>query len=236
MKSIKALEQSALLVLVCVLARSECGAQGTFQNLDFESANVTSLPPRAREFVSSLDALPAWTAYLGSSPMSEVLHNGFTLGTASVSIFGPNLDPAMGGAIIGGRYSAALQAGDLNGVGLSASIVQFGVVPASAQSIQVSVNPLLGDYTLALWFGTQRIPLAVLSQRGDTLRLGGDITGYAGKSEELRLSALNTPSTPFGSLVVDDIVFSNQRIPEPPAILLALAGLLALVCLRRGRW
>src|SRR5690242_1758772 len=68
-------------------------AQGTFQNLDFESANVPTLPlgqSGTLNGTATSDGLPYWTAYYGSSLTPVITHNNYTLGDANISILGPN--------------------------------------------------------------------------------------------------------------------------------------------------
>jgi hypothetical protein len=218
-------------LIICTQA---CG-QGSFQNLNFESTTVLSLPSGQTTTVSTLDGLPGWTAYLGGSQTSAILHNGITLGDASISILGPSWN-GFQATIIDGNYSAALKAGDLNGDQLSASIEQTGMVPPDAKSIQLKVQPFAFNYLFGVSLGSQSIPMVVLSQRGNILLLGGDVSNYAGKLEELRLSSINTPNTPFGAVTVDDIVFSSQPIPEPSTTALLIAALLASLAFIRIRF
>src|SRR6266436_309416 len=83
-----------------------------FVNLDFESADLTPIPPG--QFGGSAPigfALPGWTGYLGTNRVSSVLQNNLTLGTASLDILGPNWNNVGGIRIIDGQYTVMLQPG-----------------------------------------------------------------------------------------------------------------------------
>src|ERR1035438_9864759 len=120
-----------------LLTTADALAQGTFQNLDFESANLSPIPPRQYGgFVPVTDALPGWSGYIGTNQVTTVLHNAVSLGLATIIIEGP--DWSFGG-ILEGQYTLVLQPGDDPFGGyqlLGASISQSGVVPGNAQSLQ----------------------------------------------------------------------------------------------------
>src|SRR5262245_39701589 len=106
----------------------------SFQNLDFESANVPDLPlDQYGGFVPVEDALPGWSAYLGTELQTEIPHNYSSLGSTLISIIGPESRFS-----IEGRYYLDFYAGvDANDATtpLSASISQMGVVPGDARSL-----------------------------------------------------------------------------------------------------
>ncbi len=120
-------------------------AQGTFQNLDFESATpgtpITG-PILGASYQPTGLALPGWTAYIGSDKQSEVVQNSYGEGEAEIDLFGPNY-PAAGNlpsaipGTIDGNYSVLLQAGGDPQTGLttSVSIAQTGAVPLGSASI-----------------------------------------------------------------------------------------------------
>ena len=91
------------VAVICVVG-CRALAQGTFQNLDFESASLT---PGSIGSVPIATALPGWNGYVGTTPVSSVWQNDFSLGAASIDIVGPA--PAWG--VIEGSYSVDLQAG-----------------------------------------------------------------------------------------------------------------------------
>src|SRR6266404_6353367 len=79
-------------------------AQGSFQNLDFESANLSPVP--SGQFggeVSSVDAVPGWTCFLGTTQITQVLQNNLTLGNASIDVLGPDWNNFSGINIIEGQ-------------------------------------------------------------------------------------------------------------------------------------
>ena len=133
-------------------------AQGTFRNLDFESAN---LPPiQFGGPVSTLDAIPGWRAFLGTTQVTQVLHNNLTLGNASIDILGPY---SSFGRIIEGQYTVVLQPGfDPSGSGqnVGASISQTGLVPANARSLQFKAITYYGSISVSM--GGQNLSLIPL--------------------------------------------------------------------------
>ncbi len=217
-----------------MLAAVSAQAQGTFQNLNFESANV---PPSGPElygtFVPIASALPDWTAYLGGNQLTQVGYNSPTIGTATISLFGPtwnSSDPALPGiGIIDGNYSVVLQSGGVpNGQGgENASIEQNGTVPSAAESLEfkaIAVGPFSVSFA-----GIALDPIALSTGPGPggvpyTL-YGASISAWAGQTGELEFTADLDPNEPY--LVLDDIAFSTQVVPEPSP--LALTGIGALV-------
>src|SRR6266545_6716495 len=124
------------LALGVLLSNALC-AQTNFRNLNFEAARVPDLPPDAAgEVVARSQALPGWLAMVGQNNDPPINHNFINLGTAGISIFGPQslmIAPE-------GNYFVVLQAGQNPmtppGGLVDASISQFGTVPLFAQSIQ----------------------------------------------------------------------------------------------------
>src|SRR5580765_562276 len=75
-------------------------AQGTFQNLNFESV-IPPLNPDINFSVPIANALPGWTGYLTGNPVDRVLYNGISLGGPSISLLDaqtpfPSLRPLQG--------------------------------------------------------------------------------------------------------------------------------------------
>src|SRR5439155_26735363 len=106
-------------------------AQGTFQNLNFESANVS--PANARGFFPITNVLPNWTGYLGTNQVSQAFYNGVSAGAALVSLISSNT-PFSEDQVIGGKYTAVLATGEdqvINSSGaiVSAAIAQGSLVP-----------------------------------------------------------------------------------------------------------
>lgn len=103
-------------------------SQGTFQNLNFESAMVPDTPPgRTGGVVSGSSALPGWIALPGQD--GEVWHNTITIGSPSITLFGPtwNSDD-----IFEGRYTVRLATAFADS---GSAISQTGQIPGGAQSM-----------------------------------------------------------------------------------------------------
>jgi hypothetical protein len=189
-------------------------SQGTFQNLNFEAANVPSGTP-AGSFVSVTAAFPGWTAYLGTNQATSVLYNTLYVGTATEAILGTNA--AVSGPIQG-RYTAVLQAGLGDQGSVSASIAQVGLVPATAASLRFLVSMGTGPFEVSV--GGHTLPTVLLSQNGGIGTYGADISAFAGQTQGLRFTAL----APSYNLYLDGIQFSSTPIPEPGNWSLLLCG------------
>jgi hypothetical protein len=205
---------------VCAAAL-HTGAQGTFQNLDFEDANIVLDPslPYYPNSTYTASALPGWTIYGNFIGPSVMLYNAATIGSAAVSI------QDGGGTSIAinpwqGSYSLYLQNNSVTFAPVA--IGQVGTLPGDIQSVTFfGDNPFM-----ALTFNGHPIPLAAISSTPSYTIYGGNISAYAGQTGELRLQG-------FGQL--DNIHFSNQPIPEPTTLSLFGLGLLGLGWWRRQR-
>ena len=116
----KFMKKLCILIVSCLLIEQAenphtANAQGSFQDLDFESAILSPIPVNeVLYYVRITSALPGWSAYLGTTPDTQILQNDYTLGEASVDIFGPGNNSGGIGSIngiINGNYSLMLQAG-----------------------------------------------------------------------------------------------------------------------------
>jgi hypothetical protein len=204
-------------------------AQGTFQNLDFESATLTAGPP---SFVSVSSALPGWTAYIGTDEQTQVLQNGYSTGEAIIDIFGPNYPaagmPPFSPGVIDGNYSVLLQAGGEPGnsdVKEGASIAQTGTVPVGSQYLEFDAWLALPYAQFTVSFdGVNLSPVALGSGPNNSILYGANIAPYAGQAGTLAFTAVYPP---LGSSWVglDDITFSAT--PETsPLVLTGIAGVL----------
>jgi hypothetical protein len=223
-----------ILPLISVLAASSMYAQQAFKNLKFEQANpVIDLGSIYYPYgVYAASALPGWTAYVGTTQLTDVWQNNYTLGLANVDIFGPNY-PAAGftfgfaPGIIDGNYSVLLQAGGdpNNGTLEAASIMQPGFVPPTAQSLEFKAwTTYSGEFSVS--FDGNNLSPVVLGSGANYTLYGVDMSSYAGQIGLLEFSALDTP---LGAswLGLDDIMFSPNAIPEPSMVALsAMGGLL----------
>ena len=230
-----------ILILGLTIVAVRASAQGTFQDLNFESANLTPVPPNQGPtvYVATTAALPGWTAYLGADSQTQVIQNSYGNGQAEVDIFGPNYpatDPSFTGAnpgVLDGSYSVLLQAG---GIPLSAgtenaSIAQTGTVPLTAESLQFKAwQTIFTQFTVS--FDGNVLNPVVLGTAANYTLYGVNIAPYAGQTGQLEFTAdFVTPAAPW--LGLDDITFSTTAVPEPnPVVLTGIGGLL----LGLNRW
>lgn len=168
-------QNSAIAVVVGVALASQMQGQGVFQNLDFESANLPTIPQG--QFGGTVpigDAVPGWTAYLGADHVTTVLHNNLTLGDAGIDILGPVwLAP---NAIIEGQYTVVLQSGrGLAQAHVDAVLSQVGRIPADAASLRFKVAGV--DFAARL---NGNVLLMVLLESGPNYApWGSDVSAFA---------------------------------------------------------
>jgi hypothetical protein len=206
---------TSLAVVLSFISATHAHGQGTFQNLDFESANIPNGTPAGTVAVSS--ALPSWTVYYGSSQQSQMGYQSFSLGATFVSLLTPGSNPVFNS--INGNYSVLLQGGVTS---TDASIVQTGIVPSSAKSILFYAESVNAG-TLLVSLGGQNIPFFALSSGPNYTEYGGDISAFAGQTEQLKFSALYQ-SGGNNNWNIDDIQFSPNQIPEPQTWALLFCG------------
>jgi hypothetical protein len=208
------------LAIALVFANHDSNAQGSFQNLNFENATLPAIPPGGG-FEPSSNAIPGWTGYLGENQTTSILHNDVTIGSANISILGPNYFPDN---IIAGQYTVVLQSGASGPeyVLVDASIAQMGSVPTNALSLQFLIQ---ATSSFSVSFAGNSLPVSVLSTAPNYRKYGADISQYSGQTGELRFTAL---SSQFTSLFLDSIAFSSQAVPEPSTLGLFTLGSLVL--------
>jgi len=203
------LQRPASLVVGLALLLSAGGAyaQGTFQNLDFESATIVPDPssPFYPNAVIASSALPGWTAYIYGFPETSILYHTRVLSTANVTLFDPNDvgDPTP----LEGLYSVGLM-GQVPGTSpsQSAAIAQTGQVPDAARALTFFAQ--IGG--LQITFNGQLIPYTGIGSGPNYTIWGCDVSAFAGQTGELRFTTL--PNT---SALIDNIQFSDQSVPEP---------------------
>ena len=200
-------------------------AQGTFQNLDFEGAQIVPISG-SPSWIATTNALPGWTGFVGANQVSRITYNNPAIGSTWVNLEATNV------FVLQGNYSITLQGG-LSAS--AASISQTGLVAGSARSLQFEatgyVQAVPGSLVVSL--GGQNVPLVALSTTARYTLYGGDVTAFAGLSEQLTFSALNGIDNYW---TIDAIQFSNLGVPEPGFLgLSALGGLLVGWRILRGR-
>jgi len=197
------IKSTVIGMAMCIIGYSGF-AQG-FVNLDFESANITPIVTGG-VFVASTNALPGWTVYDGSSQQTEMTVNDPSTGLTSVSLWATN------GSQISGNFSVILVGGF---TASGATISQTGLVPVSADSLLFEAQAGLGGFTVTL--GGQNIPFFALATGANYTLYGGDISAFAGQTQQLTFSALQD----FNALNfwnLDNIQFSSSPVPEPGAL------------------
>jgi hypothetical protein len=209
--------QGWLVGFAIVLGNSSSLAQGTFQNLGFESANVSGYSQGSAVPIGQ--ALPGWTGYSGGVLQAAVLYDTISISGVDIVLIDGS---APNGTVIEGNYSAVLQGGDLIGGGIS-TISQTGFVPTDSLSIQLKISTSPSNpFTVSL--GGQSLAITPILVAANYTLYQADVSGFAGKSAELAISAL--PGNHY--LAVDSIEFSPAAVPEPSAICLLALGLLGL--------
>ena len=206
--------------------------QGTFQNLNFESATIPTSTP-ASSLVPISDALPGWSAYFTSGvvtqPQGGRVLRWHKLGGYSISLVDSKVTTP-----VDGNYSAFLFGGGNNPL-YSASISQTGTVPAGTQSLQFDGYVFGAPFTVTL--GGQTINMAPLQTFAHYTLWGGNMpSSVAGQTETLTFTE---PPEPPGSaqpsmFELDDISFSpNAVVPEPIPLALIAIGRFLFVLHRR---
>jgi hypothetical protein len=202
-------QPTILLASVLISAASSGFSQGTFDNLNFEQANI-----------SDPISITGWTLYSGT-----VAYNDVSLGGAAISIHSTQslfFQPLQGNSSVFIQGSSA-------GPPTSAAIGQSGQIPLNCLSLRFWADP---RSNLQVTFGGQLIPMFKLSSTPNYDVFGGDISTFAGQSAELRFTGLANSGGYF-----DNIEFSTEPIPEPSILaLLCLGGYFALVKRQPERW
>jgi hypothetical protein len=206
-------------------------AQGTFQNLNFESPSVPLVPAGSPPTVPFTSAFPGWVGYVGTNEATRARIYGINLDNATVALITNDVYSAATAPLIEGNYTAVLQAGrDPNDIP-SGSLVpvalsQSGIVPDGSMSLLFLGYTAGTPFSVSL--GGVNIPIYDLETFPSYHLYGGDISAFAGSMAELRFIAYadNYPhSTVFA---LDSIHFSDQPIPEPSVHSLFALGTLLL--------
>jgi|GEM_PF-884002 len=213
-----------------------------FQNLGFESNPVYVGPdPNGG---GSLYSIPNWTVNFNNTPQSGVLINNYILDYTTAALF-----VGASSGVIGGNQSVFLAASSFQApVGGSATenLLQTGIVPSTANSIQFKLGTIWGfggtvdlsqpQNSFYVTLNNQNVPLQVTGNSGSYLILTGDVSMWAGQTAQLSIGVgvpYNGNSFPeiLYSGILDDVSFSPVAVPEPSA--LSIFGVSALFFLWR---
>jgi len=146
--------------------------------------------------------------------------------------------------VLSGNYSAAILAHNSQGSS-SPGLAQTGIIPMNAMSLQFStgwggaieyVNAPTG-LRLSFRLDNVELPLVKLESSDESAdRWGVDLSGHQGFVREIQfvLSA-DTEVFSEGAIIVDDVAFSAQTVPEPGCASLILMGGMVLSLLRKNR-
>ena len=142
-----------LLCLVAACVAGKAKAQGTFQNLGFESAAIVPIAADPYGSVQFGSAFPGWVGYVGGISQGAALYNNYFLDSSGIAIITSNwphyFGPSIG--IIEGGCTALIQAGVVGGIENPAdtTLAQSSLVPVSAESLRFraygssAIGPLL---------------------------------------------------------------------------------------------
>jgi|ERR1044071_2145366 hypothetical protein len=208
-------------------------AQGTFQNLDFESAVIV---PANLPFVQFGPAFPGWTGYIGTNQSSSgvALYDATSLDTSTIGIMDTGWPSLLGVAgPFEGNFAAVLQAGVVGSISnpQDVALSQTGVVPQSAQSLRFAAHfSPTGSQDLRVSLGGQQLSLVALGTANGYTLYGADVGIWAGQSEELSFTVVaQRPYSIIFSTVLDSIEFSSAAIPEPGVLALCAFGGMLLI-------
>jgi len=204
-------------------------AQGTFQNLGFESATLLPIPGDAYGRVQFTPAFSGWTGSVGGVQQSAALYNSFFLDSSGIGLIdnGGHSSPA----VIEGTYTAFLQAGNALGTFTPAdtTLSQTGLVPSVAQSLllRADLDASAGAFVVTL--GGQPLSLVALGAGTNYTLYGADIRAWAGQTAELDFTLIaQRPHIDDYTVFLDSIQFSGTAIPEPGVLGLSTLGALLL--------
>lgn len=206
-----------------------------FQNLYFESA---TLVPLAGSYGYSFNlALPGWSGFSGTDQLNAALYDNAALDSTVIGIIDTNV-PYVSGLVIQGNYTAFLEAGLQLGsstTSADASLSQTGLVPLGTKSLSF-LAVTNGPFAVSLGGTTLNLISSPVAGHNYSL-FQADITAFAGQTEELDFAvfAENPYNNFVRSLVLDDIQFSPEAVPEPSGLSLVVVGVACLAFWHRAR-
>src|SRR5579885_1899630 len=203
-------------ITIIITAVSAAG-QGTFQNLDFESARVVFTNGLSAIVVSN--AFPNWSVFVGTNQLAVLpLDIG---GMPPVELLYSNAH-----YVPNGNFAVALQDSSFGSTLPAASgpgsISQTGLVPTDAESLLFAMVPFGEGISVSL--GGQNLSYIAISNLVNSAGLnytvyGANISAFAGQTETLTFTAFSGEAG-----YLDDIQFSSQPVPEPGMLSLIRFG------------
>jgi hypothetical protein len=198
-----------------------------FINLGFESANPSGYSPGV-DTLPTTRAFPGWSVSYSSpgvgtnSPVTVWYASG-SLGGAFISVNDSNSPPGFGP--VQGRYSAYLFGGPSayfseHGDPTYVTLSQTGLVPSGTETVLMDVKAGNG-FTVTL--GGQMINMLPLQSSPTYTTYGGNVSAFAGLVAQLNVTA--PPTGVPNSVLLDNIRFSSQLVPEPGPIVLLVLGI-----------
>lgn len=221
---------SSFVLLSLFFAVPSSNAQGSFQNLDFESGTLVPIPGDRYNRVYFDQAFPGWRGYVGTNQEAAAFHNAIFICCSGVTLSGGGSQPQLA---IEGTYSVLLHAAwDINTQQpADTSIAQTGFIPPEARSLLFRAPTALGLVSL----GGSLVPVIPLSTSSNYTVYGADISAWAGQQTELRFTAV-APATLDHFWGLDSIQFSTTPVPEPSIFaLFAVAATFGWFYWRRKR-
>ena len=230
--------------LALLLSAASSAGQGTFQNLNFEAAQIPSgTQPNTGSFASISDALPGWSGSFsygtGIQQVNEVCYDGVSLGGPLISIIDHTSGLSGSYHSLQGTYSPFLFGG-IDGYGrqVASTISQTELVPNGTTSILMDVYgyPVQAWYGFSVSLAGQPVNMVPMLTFPSYTLYRGDISAFAGQTAQLSITALPPPRgdvDPSG-ILIDDIRFVT--VPEPSIFALsALGAFLIGRRIQRGR-
>jgi hypothetical protein len=180
---------------------------GTFQDLDFETAALYAYPEgqptSSAGMIYAAQAIPGWIASIGGTPLTAIGYNYAPVDQAAVTL-------TSSPGVIDGNYSVAIASGGVGRASPIGEIAQTGTVPVGANVITfVSYRNVQSVLTFSVnGMPVQYSAVTTLSSSFETY--AADISQYAGRS-----ATISFGNAPYASnFILDDIGFSAQQIPE----------------------
>jgi hypothetical protein len=228
-----AMKIPSVIFAIVVLILVETGFAQSFQNLNFEAANIPGSTPIGSTVPISA-GLPGWSGYIGGVQQTVAYYDISALDTSRISIIdhGWSSFPEFG--VNEGNYTALLAAGIFGGPPADTTLSQTGLVPSGTQSLlfRAFFEGLPGSFAATL--GGQTLSLTPLGSGTDYTLYGANINSWANQTAELAFTVFaQQPHQANFCLSLDSIQFPTQSIPEPSGLAFLGIGALLLGLIRR---